>query len=349
MSNHESPIESDKSPWWWHPPLPIEDSPLFTWPPRPLQSVNAVLGKGFLWSPQMLYVGLAILTWLHFSRDLERCVEFRVGWIAELYVFNLISVIVIAGGLHLYLYTFKRQGMEQRMDPSEQGRNNPKFFTGNQVWDNIFYTCVSGVTIWSAYTVVFIWAYANHFIPWLAWSASPLDVVWFLALFPLLVLWQSVHFYLGHRLLHSKFCYRRWHEVHHRNINTGPWSGFSMHPVEHVFYFSSILIHLVVASHPVHMLFHMYYTALDAVTSHSGYGDLLVKGKGVVRLGSFYHQLHHRYFNCNYGASFLPLDKFFGSFHDGTPEAAARVREYQLRKRGGRFRTSPSPSGRGTR
>ena len=79
LSDIESPIRSDKSPWWWHPELPIEDSPLFTWPPRPLPVLNAVLGKGFLWSPQILYVGLAILTWLHFGGSLERCVEFQVG------------------------------------------------------------------------------------------------------------------------------------------------------------------------------------------------------------------------------------------------------------------------------
>ena len=34
----------------------------------------------------------------------------------------------VAGGLQLYFYTFKRQGMDRRIDPSEQGRNNPKFF-----------------------------------------------------------------------------------------------------------------------------------------------------------------------------------------------------------------------------
>ena len=96
MSNVKSPVKSDKSPWWWHPALPIEDSPLFTWPPRLLASANAVLGKGFLLSPQMLYVGLAFLTWIYFGRDLERCVEFQFGWIAELYAFNLISTIVIA-------------------------------------------------------------------------------------------------------------------------------------------------------------------------------------------------------------------------------------------------------------
>ena len=339
MSNVETPVGSEKSPWSWHPELPISTSPLFAWPPRPLRAANYALGKGFLWSPQhMLYVGLAVLTWLYFGRNLERCAEFRLGWIAELYAFHLISVIVVAGALQLYFYTFKRQGMELRIDPSEQGRNNLKFFTGSQVWDNVFYTCVSGVTIWTGYTVVFMWAYANNFIPWLAWSSSPLGILWFLLLFPVLVLWQSTHLYFTHRLLHWKPLFRVAHALHHRNVNTGPWSGLSMHPIEHLLYFSTIVIHFVVASHPIHMMYHMYFTALAAVTSHTGYSGLVIKGKNVVSLGTFHHQLHHRYFDCNYGDDNTPWDQVFGSFHDGTPEATARVREHQSRKRGGKIR-----------
>ena len=130
-------------------------------------------------------------------------------------------------------------------------------------------------------------------------------MVWFLLLFPLLNIWESMHFYFIHRLLHYKPFYR-WHAPHHRNINIGPWSGFSMHPIEHVLYFSTILIHLVVASHPIHMLYHMYFTALAAVVSHTGYSGILVKEKKAVDLGDFFHQLHHRYFDCNYGTAAMP-------------------------------------------
>ena len=37
---------------------------------------------------------------------------------------------------------------------------------------------------------------------------------------------------------------------------------------------------------------------------------------------SYYaHYLHHKYFEVNYADGMVPLDKWFGSFHDGTPEA----------------------------
>ena len=47
-------------------------------------------------------------------------------------------------------------------------------------------------------------------------------------------------------------------------------------------------------------------------------------------LGNFHHQLHHRYFNCNYGNEFVPCDRWFGSEHDGTPEATQKMRLGQL-------------------
>ena len=39
------------------------------------------------------------------------------------------------------------------------------------------------------------------------------------------------------------------------------------------------------------------------------------------------HQLHHRYFDCNYGSYETPWDKVFNSFHDGTPEGDVHIRE----------------------
>ncbi len=108
-----------------------------------------------------------------------------------------------------------------------------------------------------------------------------------------------------------------------------------MHPLEHLLYFSSILIHLVVPSNPLLMLFHMQVQALNPLASHSGFSDLQVRGEGQLALGEFHHQLHHRYLNCNYGTADVPLDKWFGSFHDGTPEAIKDMRMRRLRRRAG--------------
>ena len=47
--------------------------------------------------------------------------------------------------------------------------------------------------------------------------------------------------------------------------------------------------------------------------------------------GNHFHDLHHRYFDCNYGGSLVPLDRLFGSFHDGSPAAHEAMRARRLR------------------
>ena len=52
-----------------------------------------------------------------------------------------------------------------------------------------------------------------------------------------------------------------------------------------------------------------------------------------VPIGDFFHQLHHRSFECNYGNSEVPLDKMSGHFHDGTQASTKKVRERIRRDR----------------
>jgi lathosterol oxidase len=135
--------------------------------------------------------------------------------------------------------------------------------------------------------------------------------------------------------LHIPWLYRTAHALHHRNTNIGPWSGLSMHPIEHAMYFGTVSIHWIIASHPVHMIFHLQMYALSAVTTHTGFEGIFVKDKKRLHLGMFHHQMHHRYFECNYGNLDVPWDKLFGSFHDGTDEAHLRMKERQRNFQGG--------------
>ena len=162
----------------------------------------------------------------------------------------------------------------------------------------------------------------------LAWGEHPIG---FVALFLLTPLWISFHFYWIHRWIHWPPLYRAVHALHHRNTNVGPWSGLSMHPIEHLIFFSAVLIHFLVAAHPIHILFHMQHQALTAATSHTGFEGLLVRDRNRLALGTFHHQMHHRYFECNYGNLEVPWDMVFGSFHDGTAESHEKFKERRKR------------------
>jgi sterol desaturase/sphingolipid hydroxylase (fatty acid hydroxylase superfamily) len=188
----------------------------------------------------------------------------------------------------------------------------------------MFWTLASGVAFWTAYEVLMLWAMANGYAPILSWVDNPLSFILLIFLTPV---WISFHFYWIHRWLHWPPLYKLAHALHHRNTNVGPWSGLSMHPVEHLLFFSSVLVHWIVAAHPIHILFHMQHQALTAATSHTGFEGLLVKDKNRLALGTFHHQMHHRYFECNYGNLEMPWDSWFGSFHDGTEESHEHFKE----------------------
>ena len=240
-----------------------------------------------------------------------------------MYFRNLVLMSTVAGGLHLYFYTFSRQGKKLRYDPRPLMKRGKQFTLGGQVKDNIFWTLASGVSIWTAYEVLMFWAIANGYAPMLQWATNP---IFFIALFLIIPLWESFYFYWIHRFLHIPFFYKHVHALHHRNINVGPWSGLSMHPFEHLIYLGTVLIHWVIAAHPVHILYHLQYYTLTAATTHTGFEALLVKDQSRLQLGTFHHQMHHRYFECNYGSIEIPWDKVFGSFHDGTEEAGERLK-----------------------
>ena len=314
--------------WNWRPEQPVELSPLFTGPPRPHKIFRWLASSWLNFTERVVVLLLALGTWHFLAPALERCVSFRLDWIAEIYIRNLALMIIVAGGLHLYFYTFRKQSDERRYDTRDLSRRSRGFTFGRQVWDNMFWTLASGVTVWTGFEVLVMWGYANGFVPYLHFSDNP---VWFVVVFLLIPIWGSFHFYWIHRLLHWPPLYRLAHALHHRNTNIGPWSGMSMHPVEHVLYLSTGLIHWLVLSHPVHFLFHMQVKALEAASSHTGYECLLLKDRNRMRLGDFFHQLHHRYFECNYGTLEMPWDEWFGSFHDGTPEANQRIRQRRRR------------------
>lgn len=182
----------------------------------------------------------------------------------------------------------------------------------------MFWSCASGVTIWTFYEVIMMWAIVNGYIPALPNSSY---LLWTIGIIFLIPIWETFYFYIIHRSLHWPPLYRFAHSLHHRNTNVGPWSGLSMHPFEHLVYLGSVLIHFVVPANPLLIIFHLQYFNLSTVTTHSGHEALTCGDKNVLPLGTYHHQLHHRYFDCNYGGLEIPWDKWFGSFHDGTTES----------------------------
>jgi len=296
----------------WKPPYPVKYAPLFVWPPRARDLSKWILSyPGFLWPWNCVYLLITLATWSWLQPDAARCAHLRVDWIVLIYARNLALLWLTAGGWHLVLYTLRLQGAERKYDPRWPDNNDPKFLFRNQVYDNVFWSCLSGCPIWTGYEALYFWASANHWLPNVDWRAHPVYCVLWLVAIPF---WREFHFYWIHRAIHWPPLYKAVHYLHHKNVNPGPWSGLAMHPAEHFLYFSVVLIHWVVPSHPIHFLFNAQHTALTPAAGHSGFEGPVFRGK--VPTGSYFHYLHHRFFNCNYGESTWPLDRWFGTFRE---------------------------------
>mgnify|MGYP000615979966 CR=1 FL=1 len=320
---HDTDPKPISKEWNYHPDLPLADLSIFKWPPDPHFLGRWVLRNWLTLSERVMMVVLATLCWLFLYPSLGTAKTLAFGWVFQVWLVNLGLMICIAGGLHWFFYVRRGQGKALKFDHREPAKGNSLWNFSNQVHDNMFWSLGSGVLQVTVLQVLVMWLMANGYVPTINLTSNP---ILFIAGLMLLPIWSAFHFYWVHRLLHVPFLYKRVHALHHRNVNIGPWSGLSMHPVEHLLYLSSLLIHCVIPSHPIHLYFHVIYLAPGAAMTHTGYEDLLIKDKRKLALGTFYHQLHHRYYECNYGNQEMPWDRWFGTFHDGSDEGTKETR-----------------------
>merc|ERR1719229_466667 len=84
---------------------------------------------------------------------------------------------------------------------------------------------------------------------YLYFSDRPVSFILWMLFIPY---WRDFHFYWIHRMMHKwnwtvfgidggEMLYKYAHSLHHKSYNTGPWSGLSMHPIEHLLYYSCTL------------------------------------------------------------------------------------------------------------
>ena len=310
--------------WNHHPAFPIQDSALFAWPPRPKAALWWLTKRWIQITSGTLFLATAVIVWTWFQPSDTVMQHLAPGWVLTIWLRNLILITLYAGGLHLWMFTFSMQGERLKYDARPMMKNNGNFTFRDQVKDNMFWTLTSGVAAWTLLEVLYFWGRANSVIPTMPFQgAEGWFVLWLLAV-PII---GSMHFYWVHRLLHWPPLYSRVHALHHRSINIGPWSGLSMHPVESLIYVTSVLIHFVVPTHPVIFLVHIYIKMIGPAFSHAGFESVVAKDQKIVNAGDFHHQLHHRFFECNYGTAEVPWDRWFGSFHDGTEAANERIKE----------------------
>jgi len=300
----------------YQPESTVEPPVIYAWPPRPMAALKYLLiDMMFPWN--YLYIGLTLICWTWFTPSMSSMASFEFGWLAALWLRNAVVLTLVAGGLHWWLYMRKGQDQEFKFHRRWMDTNNDKFLWGDQVRDNMFWCYVSGITIATGFEAVAYWLHANGHVISTSLTSNPLYLV--ACVYGVFFL-GTMHFYLIHRFSHWPPLYRISHELHHRNVNTGPWTGISMHPIEHLLYFSSIALTWLIPVHPfIIVLISLWFIAGPA-PSHCGF-DYVRIGRFRFNTGDWFHQLHHQYFDLNYGNRLSPMDRLFGSWHNGSKDS----------------------------
>ena len=312
----------------YQPQSTIDLPVIFSWPPRLLAAIRyLVVDMLFPWG--YLYIVMAFISWAYLMPALALMSEFDFEWIALVWLRNAFWLTLVAGGLHWWLYIRRGQGTEFKFHDRWLATDDQNFLWGNQVKDNLFWSIASGVTICTAWEAVTWWIYANGLVTASFNLTSP---EYFLVCVLGVFFWGTIHFYFGHRLLHWQPLYRISHELHHRNRNTGPWTGVAMHPLEHLVYFSVFPLIWFVPVHPVAVILMSIYMLVGPAPSHTGF-DYVRIGSFRVSTGDWFHQLHHQYFSFNFGNTMSPLDWLFGSWHDGSKASLQRQKRRLHRHR----------------
>ena len=99
-----------------------------------------------------------------------------------------------------------------------------------------------------------------------------------------------------------------------------------MHPIETFIYHAVAFWHLVIPSNPIIGLFQLHMAGFGAVNGHIGFDKLRSTNETALDSHAYLHYLHHKYFEVNYGGEgLIPLDKWFGTWHDGSKEGQAQM------------------------
>jgi sterol desaturase/sphingolipid hydroxylase (fatty acid hydroxylase superfamily) len=306
-------------------PGKISPPPVFVRPWSALAFGKWLFGfPGYLWPWNVLYLGIGIATWTWATPSLETMKTIEPWWVGAVLARNLALTLAFYGAWHFRLYVQRAQGIDFKYNGRWLTEDSDFFLFRSQLWDNVFWTLASAVPMWTAWEVVTLWAQANGYAPTISFNAHPFG---FIALLLLIPLYAEAHFYLVHRLIHWPPLYRTVHKLHHRNMNPGPWSGLSMHPVEHLLYFSGVLLHWIIPSHPIHVIFHLQHRAFAPAVGHNGFDRVRLPTGAWLDAEHYIHYLHHKHFEVNYGDGLVPFDRIFGTFHDGTDESTQAMNQ----------------------
>lgn len=161
------------------------------------------------------------------------------------------------------------------------------------------------IAIFGVYGVLTVELYRAGIVS-VAWDAPPariaIDVV-------LLFLWNELHFFACHRLLHTRWLYRNVHRIHHESVTPTPFSTYSFHWIESALLGSVMLTAMLIGAFSVWALLSLpVFSILFNTIGHWNYNVFAGTER---RSASVEHSRHHQRVSGNYGFYLPYLDRLF--------------------------------------
>ncbi len=151
-------------------------------------------------------------------------------------------------------------------------------------------------------------AYLHHCVN-INWSVNPATLpLELIAIF----LWNELHFYFCHRLLHIKWLFKHIHYAHHDSHIPTPWSAYSFHWFEATLLSTVMITAMFMYTFSyVAILFLPFISLVLNVLGHWDYDLFPRKNNDFLLRFSYRHSMHHKRVKGNYGF-FLPwIDNLF--------------------------------------
>ena len=229
--------------------------------------------------------------------------EFNLAVVALILIgsFSLLYFSMSAGLNSFFNWTLKKQWTEKviKLDLFE-----------NQVRFEILHSFMS-IIVFALYGVLIVLCYRNEVVS-IGFNHGLMVLVDLI----ILAIWNEVHFYSCHRLMHTRL-FLKIHRTHHKSHVVTPFSTYSFHPVESLIFGSVMILPMLVIEFDalallIFPIYHLFFNTL-------GHSNVRLKKQhsGVKKIEiSTQHNNHHTTHNSNFGFVSRIMDLVVGTYHN---------------------------------
>ncbi len=203
----------------------------------------------------------------------------------------------------------------------------PSMPAKKQMKHELLYSCSTilifsmvGIAVFLLYTRGYTTIYTNM---------SPHGWGYFFLTLVIMIILHDSYFYWTHRLLHTRWLFKKIHRVHHRSANPTPLAAYSFHPLEALL--ESLIVFPFITIWPVHLFAFLLFTFLVLlmnVIGHLGFEFIPDQVRnslpGQYLTSATHHNLHHQKSNKNFGYYFTFWDKLMKTLQNEIARAGSR-------------------------